>query len=140
MHEWGVKVSKERAAAGILAFLEDATDAPEVLWAAGVAMIRRAASEAEEGRFGRLRHYPRGELRRARRDLAQGLRLLRIAAALIEADDERDSELAEELHARAVEAGRARRRAQTMPAQVARLAKAQERAARRYLEEHGGAK
>jgi len=115
-------------AQGLLAFLEDASDAPEVLWAAGLAMIERAVSEAKEARYGRFRHYPAGQLRRLRRDLSDGLKLSRLAVVLQEADTARGAELDAELHAAAAAAaGAARRRAQTMPAQLARLEKQRRR-------------
>jgi hypothetical protein len=114
-------MSDETAALSLLEFLTDVGDAPEVIWAAAIAMLRRATGEAEEGRFGRFRSSPEVQLRRLREDLARGLKLARLAAAMQEAYIERDHELADDLHAQAVAAGSARRRAQTLPAQLARL-------------------
>lgn len=111
------------AAAGLLRFLEETTDAPEVLWFAGLAMIERAVSAAREAGYSRFRHYPAGELRRLERDTAAGFELLDLAVELQTAEDEQERELVAELQAAAAEQGRRRRRAQTLPAEQARLAK-----------------
>lgn len=116
-------MSRESAAEGLLRYLEDVTDAPEVLWAAGLSIVRRAVDEAEEARHGRFAVYPHGLLRRFRRDVAGGLGLMRLAANMCEAERELTRELDEELQQAAVAAARARRRAQTLPAERARLAK-----------------
>ena len=92
-------------------------------------MIERAIEDGRESRHSRFRNYPRGSLRKVRRDAAGGFHLLRLAVALQEADDDRDRELVADLQARAAQAGKARRRAQTLPAQQARLAKAAARKA-----------
>jgi len=116
-------LTDEAAARSLLDFLADVGDAPEVMWSAAIAMLRRATTEAEEARFGRFRSYPQGQLRRLREDVANGLKLARLAVALQEAEAEQGRELAEELHEQAVAAGRARRRAQTLPAELARVRK-----------------
>lgn len=119
-------MTDEAAALALLAFLEDAGDAPEVLWAAGLAMIRHALDEAGEG-MPRFRVYPRGQLRHVRRDVATGLKLARLAVVLQEAETERDRELVADLHEAAAAAGKAKRRAQTLPAELARLEKQRRR-------------
>jgi len=86
-------------------------------------MLERAIGEAKEGRFGRFRAYPEGQLRRLRTDVARGMKLVRLATAMQVADRELGRELEEELHEQAVTAGKARRRAQTLPAELARLEK-----------------
>jgi hypothetical protein len=116
-------MSDESAAAVLLQFLEEVGDAPEVIWAAAVAVMRRALGEAEEARFGRFRHYPQGQLRRLRSDVSRALKLARLAVDMQEAETERDRELTVDLHAQAAAAGAAARRAQTLPAQLARLEK-----------------
>jgi hypothetical protein len=114
-------MSEEAAARSLMQFLADVGDAPEVMWAAAIAMMRRATAEAEEARYGRFRHYPQGQLRRLREDVARGMKLARLAAALQEADDERGRELHEELHESAVAAAGRRRREQTLPGELARV-------------------
>lgn len=115
-------MSREEAAAGLVRFLEETCDAPEVLWCAGLALLERGVVDARE-RSAHFRHRPSSDLRRLRREVAQGLRLCRLAAHLQVADDEREGELHEELRRLAEEAGRQARRAQTLPAERARLAK-----------------
>jgi hypothetical protein len=109
------------AAASLLAFLQDVGDSPEVLWCAGLAMLDRAVADGREGRHSRFRHHPRGQLRLVRRELAQGLKLMRLAVALQEA--ERETELDVALRVEASAAAKKRRRKQTLPAQLARLEK-----------------
>lgn len=120
-------MSEEAAARSLLQFLRDVGDAPEVVWAASLAMLERALLEAREARYGRFRVYPAGQLRRLRTDVAAAMKLARLGVAMQEAETERDRELDADLHARAVAAGAARRRAQTLPAELARLAKAERR-------------
>lgn len=97
----------------------DAGAASEGLWLAALALIERAAAD-ERARLGQWRHWPRGRVRRLRRDLAHALELARIALALEEAEQARADELAAELRAAAAEAGKRRRREQTLPAEDAR--------------------
>jgi hypothetical protein len=109
---------------GMAGFLDRFGDeSAEIAWLAGLAWIDRAAAAAREGKWGRFRYYPAGELRRLRRDLAGALQLCRWAVAMQEEENEHSRELTAELHAAAEEAGRRRRRAQTLPAERARLAK-----------------
>ncbi len=114
-------MSEEAAARVLVAFLAEVGDAPEVVWAAGIAMLERAIGEAKEARHGRFRAYPDGQLRRLRTDVARGMKLVKLAAAMQNADRVADRELDEHLHQAAVDAGKAKRRAQTLPAQLARL-------------------
>lgn len=108
---------------GLAGFLERRGDrAAEVVWEAALVMVARAAEEAREGHWGRWRHYPSGELRRLRRDLAEALELARLAVALREEEHNRSAELDAELATQAAEAARRRRREQTLPAERARLA------------------
>jgi hypothetical protein len=118
-------------------FLEDTTDAPEVLWLAAVAMLERATAEAREAKWSRFRYYPAGELRRLRRSLSEGVRLARLAVAIQEDENDRNRALDVELAEAAAEVGRARRRAQTLPAEQARLARAAARRAAREGSEEG---
>lgn len=120
-------MTDEAAARSLLDFLAEVGDAPEVVWAAAIAMLRRATNEAEEARWGRFRAFPEGQVRRLREDVARAMKLARLAQAMQTADCERDRELHEDLHRQAVAAGRARRRAQTLPAQIARLEKQRRR-------------
>lgn len=114
-------MNDEAAAASLLEFLTDVGDAPEVIWAAAIAMLRRATGEAEEGSAGRFRHSPEVQLRRLRESVARGMKLARLAAAMQEAYQLRDADLVDDLHAEAVASAKGRRRAQTLPAQLARL-------------------
>jgi hypothetical protein len=127
-------VSEDDAARALVAFLADVGDAPEVIWCAGLAMLERAIAEAREARHGRFGVYPEGQLRRLRRGLAQGLLLTRLAVAMQAAERERGRELDEELREQAAAVAAARRRAQTLPAQLARLEKQRRR---RELEQDG---
>jgi hypothetical protein len=116
------------AVEGIAAFVERRGDrSAEIVWGAALEMIRQAAEEAKEGKWGRWRHYPKGELRRLRRDLAEALELAHLAVALQEEERAQHADLDRELHEAAVEAGRRRRRAQTLPAEQARLENARRR-------------
>jgi hypothetical protein len=109
----------DEAAASLLAFLEDVGDAPEVLWSAGLAMLDRAVTDGRESRHARFRYHPAGQLRLVRREIAQGMRLLRLAVAMQEAG--RADELDVALRIEASAAAKRRRREQTLPAQLARL-------------------
>lgn len=57
-------------------------DAGEALWQAGLAMLEQAAVRGREGAWGRYQHFPAGELRRLRRDVARALLLCRQATIL----------------------------------------------------------
>lgn len=102
-------------------------DAAEATWLAALAMIERAVTLAREGQFGRWRHHPRGELRRLRRDIARGLLLARCAVELQDESNAIYRALTDDLAAVAADAAKARRRAQTLPAQQARLDNARRR-------------
>lgn len=106
---------------GLEAWIDrDAGAAAEGLWLAALAMIGRVADE-ERTRVGQWHHWPRGRVRRLRRDLAHAIALARIALELEEAEQTRADELAAEIRAAAAEAGKRRRREQTIPAERARL-------------------
>src|SRR5579871_3100607 len=116
-------------AGSLLQFLEDVGDAPEILWAAALAIVARGLREAEEARHGRFRHNPNGQVRRLRAEMARGLKLARLAAAVQEEQSVRESTLDADLVARAAAAAKELRRAQTLPAQLARLENARRRKA-----------
>lgn len=96
-------------------------DLPEVLWTASLTMIDRATERTREWRWWRA--HPDAELRRLRERLAEALSLARYAAALQEAENGAEHDLERDLREHAAEVGRAARRAQTLPAERARLAK-----------------
>lgn len=77
---------------------------------AGIAMLEQAAVRAREGVWGRWKHYPRGEVRRLRRDVARALRLIHEAVLLQEQVSEELRDLTRDLTDIAVEAGRKPRR------------------------------
>ena len=108
-------------------FEQEGDRAAETVYMAAVAMLERAAVEARESHGRRWRVYPKAELRQLRRDVALAMRLARTACAIHEVELARDEAMYAELRAAAEEAGRARRRAQTLPAELARLAKAKAR-------------
>src|SRR3972149_8707621 len=113
------------ATTGIHGFLERHADrAASTAWVAALAMIEAACQEARERSHSRWRYYPAGELRRLRRDLAAALELARFAVAL--AEEERSLTQSHERDARAERdhAGRPARRAQPLPAGLARPAPA----------------
>jgi hypothetical protein len=120
-------MTDEAAARALVDFLADVGEAPEVVWSAGLAMLERAIAEAKEARYGRFGSYPEGSLRRLREDVARGMKLVRLGAAMQAAGREQGRELAEELRGQAAAAAKARRREQTLPAQLARLDKRRER-------------
>lgn len=115
-------------ATGLAGFVDRYGDeSAEVLWWAALAWIERAAHEAREAHFGRWRYYPRGELRRLRRDLLPALMLARAAVALQEEANEHIRELDLELRAEAERIAARARREQTREAERARLEKAARR-------------
>jgi hypothetical protein len=112
---------------GLLRFLEDVDDAPEVVWDAALAMVERAVSEARARSSSQWRYHAPGELRRLRRRVGAAMRLARLAAALQEAAQAHERDLDRELREQAAQAAAERRRAQTLPAERARLEKARQR-------------
>jgi hypothetical protein len=109
-------------------FLELAGDrAAETLWLAALSMIERAVAEAREGKWSRFRAFPRGELRRLRRDLAEALLMARLAAAVQIDDNELTRELMRPLREAAEREGAERRRAGTREAERVRLENARKR-------------
>ncbi len=82
---------------------------------ASIAMLEQAAARAKEGTWGRWSHYPRGEVRRLRRDVARAMRLAHQALLLqegVNADLHRLThgvELDAELREAAVRASKPRR-------------------------------
>lgn len=97
-------------------------DLPETLWIASLTMIDRATERTRGWHWWRAQ--PEAELRRLRSRLAAALALARYAAALQQAENGAERELDRELREHAAAAGKAARRAQTLPAERARLAKA----------------
>jgi len=113
---------------GIHGFLERHADrAASTAWVAALAMIEAACQEARERSHSRWRYYPAGELRRLRRDLAAALELARFAVALAEEERTLTETLERDARAERDQAGRQARRAQTLPAELARLANAARR-------------
>ncbi len=113
------------ALAALAAFLDHHGDrAGEAAWLAGLAMIERVGVEAREGIYGRWRHYPAGELRRVRRDVAAALSILRVAVSLQEAENANMRELTTDLAQRAATVAAERRRDQTREAERVRLLRA----------------
>jgi hypothetical protein len=96
-------------------------DAGEALWYAGLALLDQAVKRGQEGAYGRFRHFPGGELRRLRKDLARGLSMCRESCTLQDLVNGELRELTRDLDEQAQEAGRRRRREQTWPAEQARL-------------------
>ena len=99
----------------------DAGQASEALWLAALAMIEQTGA-TERTRMGQWTHWPRGRVRRLRRDLAHALALARIALELAEAEQAIGDKLADELAQARAQAGAERRRLQTRPAEDARTA------------------
>lgn len=105
-----------------------------VVWTAALGMLEQAAAAAREGIWGRWRTYPRGELKRLRRDVARGLALARLAVALQDEADASDRDLAEDLRRAAALTASRSGRERTLDAEYVRIAKA---AARRAGAEFG---
>lgn len=99
-------------------------DVSEASWLAALGQLERAVRLAREGADGRFRSHPTGELRRLRREVATGLGLARLAVAVQADENARWHELERAAREQAEANGRARRRAQTMPAELQRLANA----------------
>jgi hypothetical protein len=103
-------------------FGEDAADAA---WTSALALLERAAQRAREGRHGRWAHYPDGDLRRLRRDVAQALWMARTAAVLQSESNDLVSELNKPVRAMVERDRQAQRRAGTVEAERVRLLRAQ---------------
>lgn len=100
-----------------------------VVWTAALGMLEQAAKAAREGNWGRWRNYPRGELRRLRRDVARALELARLAVALQAEADDAGADLAEDLRRAASHAAARAGRERTLDAEYVRCAKAAARRA-----------
>ena len=96
-------------------------DLPETLWFASLSMIDKATERTRNWHW--WRSEPAFELRRLRERIAPALALARIAAALQEADNGVERDFERDLREAAADAGKRRRRAQTLPAERARLAR-----------------
>lgn len=106
---------------GLDAFLARyGSEAPEVIWTAALAWIERVVGEARAQAGHRWHHYPDGEIRRLRRELAGALMLARLAAALQEEDNSLERELLLQAHAAADEERGQEKRA-ALEAERARL-------------------
>lgn len=105
------------------------SEAPEVIWTAALAWIERVAVDARHQSGQRWQHHPDGELRRLRRELAGGLMLARLAAALQEEDNSLERDLLLEAHA-AAEARREQEKRERLEAERARLRLAARHASR----------
>jgi len=117
-------VTSVRRGAAIELFLERLDeDASEVVWLAALALLERTLSEARRTSPSRWRHYPAGELRRLRDEIASALSMARFAVALAEESSELDQELAEATEAGLEEQLRQRLRAGTIQAERTRLAR-----------------
>lgn len=127
MTEAAARFAMDGVGDSLLQYLNDLTDGPEVLWSAALAIVRSVAADGEEARWSRFRHYPQGQVRHLREGLDRALELAELAAQWQEQIDRRDADLTAELREAAAEAGRKRRRAQTLPAERARLANARAR-------------
>lgn len=128
------KLVTGRSEEGIAGFLErHGRDVPEILYVAGLAWLEQAAREAREASLARWRHYPRGELRRIRRDVARALRLLDLAVSAQEDENARTRTLAQDLRDEAERAARASRRDAAMAGVHGRQIKRRERELRRPL-------
>lgn len=97
-------------------------DVAELLWATSLSMIDRQIERARERRW--WKSNPAGELRAFRGRLAEAMALARFAAALQEADNAGEWEAEAPAREAAAAERAARRRAQTLPAELARLASA----------------
>lgn len=89
---------------GLETFLDRfGTEAPEVIWTAALAWLERAAHDARNVASSRWRHYPDGEIRRLRGEIAGALMLARLAGALQEEENTRERELVREMRRSAEE-------------------------------------
>lgn len=101
--------------------------AAEVIWDAALVMLRHAIADVEG--YGHWRSYPRGRLRKLRRGVVEAMELARLAVNIQDGINERDLEIARDAEEQHRTAAARRRREQTMPAELARLAKAAARRA-----------
>jgi hypothetical protein len=93
---------------------------PEMLWTAAMAMMERSSSGT---RWAWFRNEPAIELRRLRRELAEAMALARFAASLQDAHQAGELESSRPAREADAEDALARRRAQTLPAVIARRAR-----------------
>lgn len=118
---------RELVTAEVVALLGDYTDdeLPQVMWYAALGSIEKAIERTRGWAWWRAR--PDAELRRLRREVDSALRLAAIAVDFQEVRNKavgEENRLVRDLQR---QAGEARRRAQTLPAERARLAKARAR-------------
>ncbi len=115
-------MSSRTAKRGLQAFVDRyGTEAPEAIWTAALALLEKAATDARAVSGNRWRHYPQGEIRRLRRELAGAMMLARLAAALQEEENLAESELVRAARDAAETQRKADGRARTAAAQRARL-------------------
>lgn len=114
-------------AQALIRYLEDVWGAPEALWHGALSMTDQAVDRAREGRLGRWATDPRRELRRFEGEVEAALKLAEIAVECQEARTARYFRLDDDLVAVAREQGKAARRAQTVPAELARRVNAEQR-------------
>lgn len=103
--------------------------ASEVIWLAACAWLERAGMKGRETISNRFHWYPDGELKQLRREIAGALALAHLACTLKAEDNDLVAALTRPAREEAARQGAARRRAQTLPAEHARLAKAAQRKA-----------
>jgi hypothetical protein len=84
----------------------DADEVAAAVWWTAISRLELAVQEARQGLDGRWRSYPRGELRRLRRNVAGAFALARFA---VELDEEREREFAEVVARQARTAARRRK-------------------------------
>ena len=114
---------RELLAVKVTALLDSYRDdeLPEAVWQAALGAIDRATARTREWAWWKAR--PSAELARLRSQLDAALEVARLAADLQEAVNAAEWEEGAMVRELAEQAGRARRRAQTLPAERARLAK-----------------
>lgn len=89
---------------GLPGFLERrGVESAEVAWEVALAWLERAAAEAREGRHGRWKHWPVGELRRLRYQVARAMEVARFAVSLQEYENVGLRDLTRELQAAAAD-------------------------------------
>src|SRR5438046_196632 len=90
----GGGATREDLASVLQSFVDDNSDAAELLWRAAMVTLERAAREAQDVAFpSRWQTYPDWGLRHLRRQAASALQLARVAVELQERQNARSDDL-----------------------------------------------
>jgi hypothetical protein len=95
---------KRQGSGGVPGLLERrGAETAEVAWELALTWLERAAARGRDGRHGRWRHWPIGELRTLRYEVARAMELARFAVTLQEYENVGLRDLTRELQAAAAD-------------------------------------